>query len=106
MAPRDDPGDDDGTFNRPVIRSRATGHPRETLKTVRLGVISTHPIQYYAPIFQMLARLGNRRKLAMSSKQPIGIDIPERMFRALSGKHFAGVRAKGVPAAASISRRS
>src|SRR5258708_23672139 len=28
----------------------------ERMKIVRLAIISTHPIQYYAPIFQALAR--------------------------------------------------
>ena len=26
------------------------------MKTLRLAIVSTHPIQYYAPIFQALAR--------------------------------------------------
>jgi glycosyltransferase involved in cell wall biosynthesis len=31
-------------------------HSRKSMKTLRLAIVSTHPIQYYAPVFQALAQ--------------------------------------------------
>src|SRR5262249_6896836 len=42
----------------PILEQRAEGHrsASERVRPVRLAIVTTHPIQYYAPIFQELAR--------------------------------------------------
>jgi glycosyltransferase involved in cell wall biosynthesis len=51
------------------------------MKTIRLAVVSTHPIQYYAPIFQQLAQFGSLRlKVFYTWSQTSGAAVADEGF--------------------------